>query len=97
MLAQKNSDIDNAVTTMYTISQDDLIQEQMRARDDYFILQRSMQRLINDKDQELDATKQALNVKNQELDATKQELESQKQAFQAEIAELKAKLAAAKI
>ena len=57
MLAQKNSDIDNAVTTMYTISQDDLIQEQMRARDDYYILQRSMLRLINDKDQELDATK----------------------------------------
>ena len=82
MLAQKNSDIDNAVTTMHTLSNEKLIKEQMRAREEYYRLHRSIDSLIEDQ-------KKALADKDKALADQKKELaEKDKQ-----IAELQAQLA----
>ena len=53
MLAQKNPDIGNAVTTMFTLSNEKLIKEQMWAREDYYRRQRTYERMIKDQEKAL--------------------------------------------
>ena len=82
MLAQKNSDIDNAVTTMFSLSNESLIKEQIWTREEYYRLHRSIDSLIEDQ-------KKALADKDKALADQKKELaEKDKQ-----IAELQAQLA----
>ena len=46
MLAEKNSDIDKAVTTMYSLNEDFNIREQMIRRDEYYAHERYVQRTL---------------------------------------------------
>ncbi len=85
MLAQKNPDIDNAVTTMFTLSNEKIIKEQMWAREDYYRRQRTYERMINEQEEELADQKKEL------ADQKKKLSEKDKR-----IAELEALLAAQK-
>ncbi len=46
MLAEKNPDIDKAVTTMYSLNEDFNIREQMIRRDEYYAHERYVQRTL---------------------------------------------------
>ena len=89
MLAQKNPDIDNAVTTMFTLSNEKIVKEQMRAREDYYRLQRSYDRLIKDQEKELAENEKELTVQRKELADSKKELADSKK----ELADSKKELA----
>ena len=69
MLAQKNPDIDNAVTSIYSLSQDDLVQKQIQAREDYYTLHRSLHQLIADLRTERDTFARERDAALQSLDA----------------------------
>ena len=72
MLAQKNPDIDNAITTMFKLSNDNIIKEQMQAREDYYTMQRSLSKLIDDQQKEIeDQQKEIADLKKQLAEAQK--------------------------
>ncbi len=54
MLAQKNPDIDKAVTDIYTLYQDDNIREQMFRREEYYAHERYVQRKLAEQAKALD-------------------------------------------
>ena len=75
MIARQNKDIDIAVTSMFTLFQDDNIREQMIARDEYYAHENYMKRtieeqknLLDEKDRALDAKDRSLKEKDKALD-----------------------------
>ena len=78
MLAQKNPDIDNAVTTMFTLSNEKLIKEQMWAREDYYRRQRTYERMIKEQEKELADQKKTISEKDKLIAELKAQLAAQK-------------------
>ena len=81
MIAQQNKDIDIAVTSMFTLFQDDNIREQMIARDEYYAHENYMKRtieeqkiLLDEKDRSLKEKDKALDEKDKALDEKERSL-----------------------
>ena len=87
MIAKTNPDIDKAVTTMYTISQNDLVYQQMLAREEYYRLQRSMKHLLEDTQKQRDSAVQDLATAMQERDSAVQERDSAVQQLDSAVQE----------
>ena len=82
MITQQNKDIDIAVTSMFTLFQDDNIREQMIARDEYYAHENYMKRtieeqkiLLDEKDRALDEKDKALDEKDKSLKEKDKELD----------------------
>ena len=51
MLAHENNDIQEAVATVYQLTQEEKIRQQCEAREDYYRRQNDVQRLIKEQDE----------------------------------------------
>ena len=104
MLAEKNSDIDKAVTTMYSLNENFNIREQMIRRDEYYAHERYVKRKFAEQAKALDEQAKALEEKDKALKEKDTVLNEQQKALDDQqktleeqariIAELKAQLAA---
>ena len=78
MLTSNNSMIENAAETIYRLSADEAIREQCEAREDYYRLQRTVQKELEQTRVELEQTKVEIEQTKVELEQTKVELEQSK-------------------
>ena len=95
MIAQQNKDIDIAVTSMFTLFQDDNIREQMIARDEYYAHENYMKRtieeqknLLDEKDRDLDAKDRSLKEKDKALDEKDKALDAKDRSLKEKNKEL---------
>ena len=72
MLATNNTIIENAAETIYRLSADEAIREQCEAREDYYRLQRTVQKELEETREELEQTKVEFEQKEQYMQRTKQ-------------------------
>ena len=89
MLAQKNPDIDQAITSMYLLSEDFNIREQMIRREEYLATEKYKNETIEKQQKALDEKDKALNDQQKALDDQKKALDEKDKI----IAELQSKLA----
>lgn len=82
MVAEMNPAIEQAVTKIHFLTEEDRIREQMEAREEYYKIERTQKALLERAEKELSSTKE-------ELSSTKEELADSKRR----IAELEALLA----
>ncbi|MBR4760877.1 MAG: Rpn family recombination-promoting nuclease/putative transposase [Lachnospiraceae bacterium] len=91
MLATQNPAIDEAVTQIYKLTQEEKIRLQMEAREEYYRNERTNQRLLEIANEKL---KQATE-KLEQANAEKEQAKAEKEQANTRIAELEAKLKAA--
>ena len=72
MLASNNTMIENAAETIYRLSADEAIREQCEAREDYYRLQRTVQKELEQTRVEMEQTKVEFEQKEQYMQRTKQ-------------------------
>ena len=81
MLATNNSIIENAAETMYRLSADEAIREQCEAREDYYRLQRTLQKELEQSKVDLEQSKVELEQSKVELEQKEQYMQRTKQLF----------------
>ena len=81
MLASNNSMIENAAETIYRLSADEAIREQCEAREDYYRLQRTIQKEIDQQKIQIDEQKSQLEQQQTQLDQKEQYMQRTKQLF----------------
>ncbi|MBR6395976.1 MAG: hypothetical protein IKS09_03305, partial [Lachnospiraceae bacterium] len=91
MIARQNKDIDIAVTSMFTLFQDDNIREQMIARDEYYAHENYMKRTIEEQKNLLDEKDRALDEKNRSLKERDKALDEKDKALDEKERSLKEK------
>ena len=64
MLAEKNPIIDEAASTIYSISQDSIMLEKIRAREEAIAHENYMKKQLEEKDKQLDEKDKQLNEKD---------------------------------
>ncbi len=79
MIARQNKDIDIAVTSMFTLFQDDNNREQMIARDEYNAHENYMKRTIEEQKNLLDEKDKELDEKNRIIEELKKQIDSYEQ------------------
>ena len=82
MLASNNSMIENAAETIYRLSADEAIREQCEAREDYYRLQRTVQKELEQSREELEQTRVEMEQTRVEMEQTKVEFEQKEQYMQ---------------
>ena len=82
MLASNNSMIENAAETIYRLSADEAIREQCEAREDYYRLQRTVQKELEQSREELEQSREELEQTRVEMEQTKVEFEQKEQYMQ---------------
>jgi len=75
MLASNNSMIENAAETIYRLSADEAIREQCEAREDYYRLQRTVQKELEQSREELEQSREELEQTRVEMEQTRVEME----------------------
>ena len=82
MLAEKNPIIDEAASTIYSISQDSIMLEKIRAREEAIAHENYMKkqmedqaRQLNEKDKQLDEKDKQLNVQSKQLNEKDKQLD----------------------
>ena len=78
MLASNNSMIENAAETIYRLSADEAIREQCEAREDYYRLQRTIQKEIDQQKIQIDEQKSQLEQQQTQLEQQQTQIEQQK-------------------
>ena len=78
MLASNNSMIENAAETIYRLSADEAIREQCEAREDYYRLQRTVQKEIEQQKTQLDEQKTQIDEQKTQIDEQKTQIDEQK-------------------
>ena len=81
MLASNNTMIENAAETIYRLSADEAIREQCEAREDYYRLQRTIQKEIDQQKIQIDEQKSQLEQQQTQLDQKEQYMQRTKQLF----------------
>ena len=82
MLASNNTMIENAAETIYRLSADEAIREQCEAREDYYRLQRTVQKELEQSREELEQSREELEQTRVEMEQTKVEFEQKEQYMQ---------------
>ena len=82
MLASNNSMIENAAETIYRLSADEAIREQCEAREDYYRLQRTVQKELEQSREELEQSREELEQTRVEMEQTRVEMEQTKVEFE---------------
>ena len=75
MLAEKNPILEDAVKTLYEMSEEEQIREQCMAREDYYRTINTYEAEIQDRDQRLEEKDQQLSRKDQQLSQKDQQIE----------------------
>jgi len=88
MLAQKDDSIKEAAETVYEISQDRMIQEQIWARQDYYRAQRANKKFYEDQIAERDAALAQKEAMIEQKDAMIEQLDAEIARLQRTIEEL---------
>ena len=68
MLAEKNPIIDEAASTIYSISQDSIMLEKIRAREEAIAHENYMKKQLDEKDKQLGMQAKQLDEKDKQLD-----------------------------
>lgn len=89
MLASQDVSLSDAAETIYQLSEDERIQQECEAREDFILRQQGMEDLISEQEQLLSKKDRTISKLQDENASQKQEIANQKQ----EIARLKALLA----
>ena len=74
MLAEKNPIIDEAASTIYSISQDSIMLEKIRAREEAIAHENYMKKQLDEKDKQLDEKDKQLNVQSKQLNEKDKQL-----------------------
>ena len=90
MLASQDVSLSDAAETIYQLSEDERIQQECEAREDFILRQQGMEDLISEQEQLLSKKDRTISKLQDENASQKQEIANQEQ----EIARLKALLAA---
>ena len=67
MLAEKNPIIDEAASTIYSISQDSIMLEKIRAREEAIAHENYMKKQLDEKDKQLNVQAKQLNMQSKQL------------------------------
>lgn len=67
MLAEKNIKVDEAVGQVYKITRDEMLRQKMEAREEYYRIERTNQRMMEEKDNALKEKDRALEEKDNEI------------------------------
>ena len=67
MITEKNPMIDEAASTIYSISQDSIMLEKIRAREEAIAHENYMKKQLDEKDKQLDEKDKQLNEKKKQL------------------------------
>nr|MCR4585332.1 Rpn family recombination-promoting nuclease/putative transposase [Lachnospiraceae bacterium] len=86
MVAEMNPAIEQAVTKIHFLTEEDRIREQMEAREEYYKIERTQKALLERAEKELSRTKEELSSTKDTLSSTREELADSKRR----IAELEA-------
>ena len=68
MLAENNPIIDEAASTIYSISQDDILLEQIRARDEAIAHENYLRKQMEQKDKQLDQQSKQIHILSKQRD-----------------------------
>ena len=93
MLAQEDHVMEEAVSTICDISDDSILQEQIRAREERLAWERKMQEGYAAQKLQLEETKQQLEVQSQQLEVKAQQLEAKDQQLEVQSQQLEANAA----
>lgn len=74
MLAEKSEVIDEAVGQIYKITRDEILRQKMEAREEYYRIERTNQRLMEEKDKALEERDKALEEKDKALEEKNKEI-----------------------
>ena len=74
MLAEKNQIIDEAASTIYNISQDSIMLEKIRAREEPTANENYMKKQLDEKDKQLDEKDKQLDEKDKQLNVQSKQL-----------------------
>ena len=74
MLAEKSEVIDEAVGQIYKITRDEILRQKMEAREEYYRIERTNQRLMEEKDKALEERDKALEEKDKALEEKDKEI-----------------------
>ena len=77
MLASNNTMIENAAETIYRLSADEAIREQCEAREDYYRLQRTIQKEIDQQKSQIDEQKTQIDEQKTQINRQQSQLEQQ--------------------
>ena len=77
MLATNNTIIENAAETIYRLSADEAIREQCEAREDYYRLQRTIQKEIDEQKTQIDEQKIQIDEQKTQIDEQKIQIQQQ--------------------
>ena len=77
MLASNNTMIENAAETIYRLSADEAIREQCEAREDYYRLQRTIQKEIDQQKSQIDEQKTQIDEQKTQIDEQKTQINRQ--------------------
>ena len=75
MLAEKNPIIDEAASTIYSISQDSIMLEKIRAREEAIAHENYMKKQLDEKDKQLDEKDKQLDMRAKQLDEKDKQLD----------------------
>ena len=75
MHAEKNPIIDEAASTIYSISQDSIMLEKIRAREEAIAHENYMRKQLEEKDKQLDKQARQLNEKDKQLGMQSKQLD----------------------
>ena len=77
MHAEKNPIIDEAASTIYSISQDSIMLEKIRAREEAIAHENYMRKQMEEKDKQLDMQSKQLDEQHKQLDEKDKQLDEQ--------------------
>jgi len=78
MLANNNSIIENAAETIYRLSADEAIREQCEAREDYYRLQRTIQKEIDQQKTQIDEQRTQIDEQRTQIDQQRTQIDEQR-------------------
>lgn len=81
MLAEHDEIIANASSTIYQLSQDEMIRLQCEAREDYYRRQRSVQHQMDKKNEVIDSQRETIESQKKKIASQEKKIESQQAAI----------------
>ena len=84
MLAEQNSDLEEAVVTMYEMTAEEAIREQCRAREDYYRTINTFKTEIQNRENALEELNRQLAMKDHQLEQQARQIEAQSKEIEAQ-------------
>lgn len=84
MLAEQNSDLEEAVVTMYEMTAEEAIREQCRAREDYYRTINTFKAEIQNRENALEELNRQLAMKDHQLEQQARQIEAQSKEIEAQ-------------